>query len=205
MPASVASPADIINIVLASVGHPGRVGHLYDGSAAAKKALDVYAETRDELLRAKDWPFAFRQIAGSAAPTTVSGWAHSFAYPADCIRVRSVSPNPIPSPNYDPAPLLWELFNDQTQSPPIKVILTQVTPVFINYIGQITSMATWEPLFVNALVERLAMRIGPALRREIAPSINASAAEAQAAMADEPQAPNDAAPAPMAQPQGRQQ
>lgn len=192
MAASVNSPADIINLALAVLGVPGRVGNLYDGSAAAKKALDVYAQTRDEVLRAKDWPFALRQVAGVASASVVSGWAFTWTFPADCLRVRSVAPQVIPAPNYDPQPVLWSLFNDKTQNPPTRVITSQITPVTINYVGQVTDMTTWEPLFVDAVVKAVAAKIGPSLR-ELQPAISAENAIEAATGADELQSPNDAA------------
>ena len=178
------------------LGHPGRVGNLYDGSLAAKKALDIYAETRDEVLRTKDWPFALRQVSGAATSpsTTVSGWAHTWVYPTDCLRIRSVAPATIVSPDYDPQPVLWGIFNDQTQTPPTKVITSQITPVTINYVGQITDMTTWEPLFVNALAQALSTKLGPSLRSEIAPQVNVENAIAIAAGADDLAAPNDDMP-----------
>src|ERR1019366_9251122 len=63
MAASVSSPADIINVSLRRIGYKLRVASLYDGSKAAKSALDIYAQTRDEILRQNDWTFAERNIA----------------------------------------------------------------------------------------------------------------------------------------------
>lgn len=191
MVSSVASPADVVNLALAVIGHPGRVANLFDGSDAATKALDVYAQTRDEVLRSKDWSFSLRQAAAVAATAVVSGWAHSWQYPGDCLRLRSVAPHVIPSPNFDPQPVLWQIFNDQTTSPPTRVVLSQITPVDLNYVGRITDMLTWEPLFVDVLVQRLSQRL-TALRREIAPVINPQAALAEA-VPDELLAPDDAA------------
>lgn len=195
MVASVQSPADIVNLALSVLGHSGRVGNLYDGSDAAKKALDVYAETRDEVLREKDWPFALRQAAGvAAASVAVSGWAHGWVYPSDCLRVRSVAPATIPASNFDPQPVLWTIFNNTGTTPATKIILSQITPVSINYVGQVTDMKTWEPLFVDAVVKAIAAKMGPSLRQDIAPIISPATAVNTATMADEPQAPNDAAP-----------
>lgn len=191
MPASVSSPADVVNLALAAIGHPGRVGNLFDGSEAAKKALDVYAEARDQVLRVKDWPFALRQRPGVAGAVVPQGWAHSWAYPDDCIRVRSVTPSPIPSPNYDPRPLEWAIFNDYPVGTGLKLILTQITPIKINYVGQVTDMALWEPLFVEAVVQALAAKLGPSLRKQIAPLIDVQGAIGTAAGADEMLAPDD--------------
>lgn len=187
MTSSVQNPADIINLALVSLGHPGRVGNLLDGSIPAKKALDIYAQTRDETLRLKDWAFALRQVAGASAGSPISGWAYSWTYPTDCLRVRSVAPGTIAALDYDPQPVLWAVFNNGT----LRLILSQISPVNINYVGQITDMTVWDPLFVNTLVQALCLKLGPSLRNEIAPVINLAGALGAATSADELQAPND--------------
>ncbi len=193
MTASVQSPADVVNLALVILGHPHRVGNLYDGSEAAKAALTIYAESRDEVLRAKDWPFALRQASGVAGTSTVAGWTYSWVFPSDCIRLRSVSPQTIPTPNLDPQPVLWTIFNDQTKTPPAKVILSNISPVKLNYVGQITDMTTWEPLFVNAVAEVLATKLAPNLVKQIAPALDPLGAITEAAMTDEAQAPDQTA------------
>ena len=57
------APEDLINNALARIGYKLRIGSIYEGSAAAKKALDVYGQARDGLLRQNDWGFAERNIA----------------------------------------------------------------------------------------------------------------------------------------------
>lgn len=191
MAASTNNPADLINQSLAELGVPHRVGSLYDGSTAAQKALDIYAETRDEVLRSKDWPFALRQANGVSAAANVSGWAHTFNYPSDCLRVRYIAPQVIPTPNNDPQQVLWSIANDVSTA--AKVITTQITPITINYVGQITDPTQWEPLFVSALVQALATKLGPSVRKELAPALNAGQALETAAHADDKLPPNDAA------------
>lgn len=159
----------LINMVLDRIGYPEYIGNIYEGTKQARIALNNYAETRDEVLRSKNWPFALRQVAGSISSGAALpvGWTYAWTYPTDCLRLRAVTPSSIPTPDYDPQPLLWTIFNDQTQSPAAKIILTQITGITLNYVGQITSPLTWEPLFVNALVEALAVKMLPSLRKEI--------------------------------------
>ena len=47
MTASVQSPADAVNIALRKIGYKLRVGSLFEGSLAAKNALDLYFEKLD--------------------------------------------------------------------------------------------------------------------------------------------------------------
>ena len=107
----VQSPADAINVSLRRIGYKLRVASLYDGSKAARSALDIYAQTRDEILRQNDWTFAERNISmtmlkqapvgGYIPPVTWSTtypplpWLFEYAYPTDCLKVRAVKPVPI--------------------------------------------------------------------------------------------------------------
>ena len=61
---AVSSPADVVNLSLVRIGYKERVSWLYDGSNAARAALDIYGQTRDALLRDGDWPFAMRSAVG---------------------------------------------------------------------------------------------------------------------------------------------
>src|ERR1700677_309918 len=107
MPNVVTSPEDLINITLARIGYKGRIGSIWEGSVAAKKVLDIYSQTRDELLRAYDWGFAERNVdlavlkqappggyfpPNTWNPTTYPAlpWAFSYTYPSDCLKVRAV-------------------------------------------------------------------------------------------------------------------
>lgn len=188
---SPTSVEQIINMALDRIGYPEYIGNIFEGTKQARIALNNYAETRDEVLRSKNWPFALRQVAGVTATATIpAGWAFAWNYPTDCLRVRAITPTVIVSPDYDPQSLLWAVFNDQTQSPATKIILTQITGININYVGQVTNPATWEPLFVNALVEALCVKMIPALRGG-QPLINPVGAIDHAGSTSDADAPNN--------------
>ena len=189
MAASVQSPADVVNLAARRIGYKLRVGSLYDGSALAMAALDIYAQTRDETLRGFDWGFAERNVAGTllkqAPPggyNPATGWSSAYpplpyffeyAYPGDCLKVRSVRPTPILIPNFDPRPNLVREYNDSSLNPPQKVILCNVPQAIIVYTGQVTDMTTWEADFVEALAAALGRRLAPGL-------LNAEAAKSAA-------------------------
>lgn len=185
MPASVSSPADVVNVALRRIGYELRVGSLYDGSKASNNALDLYAQTRDELLRQNDWGFAERNISMTAlllktAPAAyVPGqtdwdpalypplpWRYEYQYPDDCLKVRALKAVPILIPNYDPQPNVWSVANDKAfASPPFvrKVILTYVPQAALVYTGQVTDPAQWEADFVEAIAAALGRRLAPGL------------------------------------------
>jgi hypothetical protein len=179
MPASVSSPADVVNVALRRIGYKLRVGSLFEGSFAAKQALDIYAQTRDEILRRDDWQFAERNVAltllkqapagGYIPPTTWTTaypplpWFFEYAYPSDCLKVRTVKSVPLFLPNFDPQPRVWGLENDNSLVPPAKVILCNVPDAILVYTGQVTDPANWEPDFVEAVCAALGRRLAPVL------------------------------------------
>lgn len=179
MVASVSSPADVINAALVRLGYKLRVGSLYDGSYAAKKALDCYGQTRDALLNQGDWGFAERNTlltllkqappGGYIPPLLWSPaypplpWFFEYAYPSDCLRIRSVKPTPIIIPNMDPQPYIFSEDNDTSLTPPARVILCNVPNAILVYVGQETDVTLYNVGFTEALIAALARRLAATL------------------------------------------
>jgi hypothetical protein len=175
----VQSPADAINVSLRRIGYKLRVASLYDGSKAARSALDIYAQTRDEILRQNDWTFAERNIAmvllkqapagGYIPPLVWSSvypplpWLFEYAYPNDCLKVRAVKPVPIFVPEFDPQPCVYGVENDNSLNPPAKVITCNVPNAVLVYTGQVTDPATWEADFVEEFCAALGRRLATGL------------------------------------------
>lgn len=172
-------PADIVNDALVRVGWKQRIGSLYDGSVAAKAALDLYGQTRDELLRDFDWGFAERNVAldlqkvapvgGYTPPLVWSSvypilpWIYQFSYPDDCLKVRALRTTPVFIPNFSPQAVNFRIANDNSFTPAQKVILCNIANPILVYTAQVTNVATWEPSFVEALVAALATKLAPTL------------------------------------------
>src|ERR1700761_2902088 len=181
------APEDVINAALARIGYKLRIGSIYEGSMAAKKALDIYGQTRDELLRQDDWGFAERNVTmtllksapslpgggyGYIPPVTWNATSYpplpyyfQYAYPSDCLKVRAIkSPNTlIVLPNMDPRPRLWKVFNDNTYNPAQKCIASYVANGELVYTGQVTDPTTWESDFVELMIDRLAQLLAPSI------------------------------------------
>jgi hypothetical protein len=179
------SPADIVNQAIARIGYKLRVGSLYDGSIAAKKALDLYAQTRDALLRDGDWPFAERNITGNqlkAAPAQTWGggayvppngwnpvanpplpWLYEYTFPSDCLKVRAVKPTPVFVPNFNPQPNIFAVLNDNAFTPPQRVVCCNIPNAIIVYTGQITDPTTMPSDFISTLADALGEGLSPVL------------------------------------------
>ncbi len=180
MPASVTSPADMINLTLRRIGYNGRVGNLFDGSKAAKAALDLYGQTRDELLRQGEWDFAEVTAALTLLKQAPPGgyipgftpwstaypplpWLFEYARPSDCLKVRAVKGVPLFLPVMDPQPNVFSVGYDSALVPPAQVIMCNVPAAVLTYTGQPTDPSTWEADFIEALAASLGRRLAPNL------------------------------------------
>lgn len=213
MAASLTSPADIVNFALLKIGITWSVGHLYDGSIEAQAALAVYAQTRDDLLREKWWPFARRAnvpltlLKGPPppggynplqpwAPTyPPAGYLYEYLYPSDCIKLGAIIPTPGPMFDLDPKPAVFRIDNDNslvTNAGAVttakKVILTNMPAALAVYVGQVTDPTLWEPMFTMSFIDKLAAVLAVALPHavELAKAETAEAA-VQTEMADQKQ------------------
>ncbi len=179
MTASVTSPADLVNVALRRIGYKLRIGNLYDGSEAAKIALDIYAQTRDEFLRQDDLDFAERNLTMTLLKQAPPGgyvpplmwstaypslpWLFEYVYPSDCLKVRAIRGQTVYVLDFDPQPVVFMVENDNSYSPPQKVILCNVPNAILTYTGQITDLTTWEADSVEAFAAILGRRLAPAL------------------------------------------
>jgi len=168
---------ELVNQALRRTSYKIEIGYIYEGSEASRAALTLYSQTRDDVLRSKDWPFARRTVALTLLKTAPVGgysattwtdayppapWVYEYAYPTDCLEMRSVRPTPILMPEMDPQPNIFIIANDTTQTP-AKVVLTNLRGALGVYTGRIEDMTQWEPMFTEAFVEAFARRLAEAL------------------------------------------
>lgn len=180
----------IINQGLRAGGVPMRVEDYFEGSDAAKVALEILSQARDELLRIKDWSFSRRILSltllkgpppdGGYNVTQqwsnvypAPGWLYEFSYPGDCLDLRAIISPPFGvMPDLDPVPATFRIDNDLTPvvsgapptaaGPPAKVIYCNVTNAIGVYRAQIIDPGEWEPGFTAALVASLGKKFAVA-------------------------------------------
>lgn len=187
---------DILNQALRRLGNQTPIGNIWEGSRASRAGLELYGQTRDDLLRSKDWPFSQRDatltLLKTAPPFGYNGqpwtsaspmlpWIYEYAYPASCIRVRSVRPAPVLMPQFDPAPSNFTIANDPTVNPS-KVVLTNLANATAVITAQITDPGQWESMFVEALVDALARRLAIPIGGADAQGVQMKAGEEQQAV-----------------------
>jgi len=177
MASSVNSPEDCINLALVRIGYKNRVGSIWEGSMAAKKSLDIYAQTRDAVLREGDWQFAEQIVAatltGNAAPFP---WTYEYTYPANCLKIRNIFSSTYTTDTNNPTPTLWTVADSAAA---VKVIWSKATGATLVYTAQVTNPANWEPGFVEALVAALGRRLAAVL---VSPDVAKAEADDETAM-----------------------
>ena len=193
MSSSVTTPAQVVNIALGRINPSKRIGSLYDGSPWARAALTIYGQTRDALIRNGDWQFAERLVSGVLLKTAppigyfdnpwtpaypAPPWLFQYAYPDDCLDVRSVRHASTFLPNFNPIFNRFSVENDKSYPTPVKVVLCDVPSALITYAGQVTDPSTWEPDFVEAMAAALARRLAPIKDHSL---VSLEAADEQAA------------------------
>lgn len=182
--ATYSQPEDVVNAALAEIGWERRVADLYEGSRAARLALQVYGQVRDQVLASRDWHFA-RARAELATPlkTRISAygaawlpaseppppWLYEYAVPADLIRPLAIMEMPTwPGVQYDPRAALWELADDtlidaQTGANGSRVILANLKPAVLVYTSRILDPTQWDALFTASLILSLGRPLMAAL------------------------------------------
>lgn len=177
------SAADIVNDSLVKIGYKNQIASLYDGSEVAQAALAIYGQTRDSLLRETDYGFAQRSINLTVLKTAPAnylfgwtsaypppGWSYEYAYPDDCLKVRSIKQAPIFVQNADPQYNAFSISNDNYLVPPVRVILTNVANALLNYTGRVTDPTQWSvdfsEAFANAFADALVVGFGQAQEKQ---------------------------------------
>lgn len=177
MSAVLSTVEDIVNDALVRLGAKKRVGSIYDGTDMARAALDIYGQTRDDMLRSFAWGFAERNITltlqktapvGGYLPPTywtsaypILPWIYQYAWPEDCLKIRALRCSYPLIPVFDPSPVNFRVANDNSFTPSQKVILCNLQNAILVYTGQVTDPSVWEPKFTECLIAGLARRLAP--------------------------------------------
>lgn len=151
--------AQICNIALARIGNTALIDSLAEATAEAQACAALYAQHRDALLCAHEWPFATRRATlAEFAGVERSGWAHAYALPADCLMPRDLwfgARRLRPDQR-----AVYEIEDDDAAA----VLLTDLeAPVELLYTARIETVPRYPPGFVDALAWSLAKDLAIAL------------------------------------------
>lgn len=145
------------NGALAKIGEPP-ISSLSDKKrAAARHCLRFFAETRDALLRDKDWEFARNSCSPAAQPARPNPeWSFRYVMPADCVAVVRIG-------RFNPP---WE---SPSSGDDVTVAIfcdTNETAPTIWYTRRVVNPAQWNPLFRELFKTALAAKVNPIIGRD---------------------------------------
>ena len=144
----------IINQSLDMVGYKRHIGSIWDGSAAARVALNAYAETRDEVLAMQPWMFAraFATLSTSAVLTPPVG-LRVWARPANAIVILDVYQSTLMTSE----PTRWfERYHADT-----RLILTSFLSAEAAMTQRVLDPDDWSPDFTSVVIQALARKLAP--------------------------------------------
>jgi hypothetical protein len=150
----IESETSLANMALSKIGAARITDIDSDTSVQAIQCQLHFDQTRDALLRSFEWNFAIAQAPLSEDSSTPTfHYDHQFLLPDDFIRVTK---------NYDGGDH-WEIQG--------QLLLTDEDSVDLEYVAQITDTTTFDPLFIEVLVLRLALKMLHPLAGTNAPNL----------------------------------
>ena len=155
--------AAVVNQSLELIAAQTTITDLNDGTVLGNAAGVIYTPLVQMLLRQLDPDFARKTAAlVSATGTPLLPYSYEYTYPAECLRTRQVRP-PGSGPGaladpFDPLPVRWAVAFDSSS----KVILTNQQNAFLVYTTNIVTETFWDPLFLQVVVDRLAVPLSMA-------------------------------------------
>lgn len=148
------SVVKICNMALSHIGAKSNIESLTESSAEASVCNLWYDWTRRQMLELHEWKFAKKRVAVPLLETEPnSQWLYRYEYPSDCVKARLIE-NPT-GPNEDVIPFSIENTSDGLS---LSVLTSQEEAVLI-YTFDLTNVALFSSIFVDALSWRLAAEI----------------------------------------------
>lgn len=142
---------DICNLSLSRIGAKAvtEAQITADTDPRAQHCNRHYEQTRDALIRSHWWRFASDRVALVATDTPDFEWSNAFTLPDDFLRMKSIFED---NNTVDKTSLLPYALEDD-------ILLYSESTCQIRYIKQVTTIADFDPLFIEALVLQLALKL----------------------------------------------
>lgn len=175
------TPSNIANIALAQMGAQNLPIAIKpaDSTQEAIVADLLYDQVIFAILRQNNWDFARKSLTltllktATGAPWSTAQppppWEYEYAYPADCVQLRAVAPQPTTTgtpgggdPN-DPAPILFAVAMDDSSMTELKTILSNQASAIGIYTANVTDPTLWESSFTEAVIRMLSSELAYAL------------------------------------------
>lgn len=163
----------ICNESLDLIGYKRHITSIWDGSKAARIALNAWAETRDALLtkqqprwakrddelalvRSAPQPWGYAETAWNSTSYPDLPWLYEYELPDDCLVPLQLKPRLLTLPNWRPRPVSFRYKRNGVDGR--YTVLTNQADAILTCIYSVRNPAMWEMDFVEALVQILAKK-----------------------------------------------
>lgn len=158
----------VCNQALDLIGYKRHIGHILEGSLAARIAIDIWAESRDEVLTALPWNFArayeAMTLTGQVAHPP---WRFEYIYPGSSVKLLMVKPS---GNTLDPQPVRWAENFDVRVTAPGRTVLTNINQAIAVYTARVLDPNGWPAEYTEMIIRILAQKfqssLGQGERRE---------------------------------------
>jgi hypothetical protein len=175
------------NQALDLVGYTRHIGNIYEGTKAARIALDIWSETRDALLQTMrpDWARQdIRLTLNKSAPAIVNGmadytgvtwtdgahpalpWLYEYAYPTNCIEPLQIKGEIRFLPRWRPRA---NTFRVRSLGGSMVILSNQAAAILV-CVAKVTDPNLWHEEFIEAMIQILARKF----EAELAPQRRAA-------------------------------
>jgi hypothetical protein len=166
----MSSEVEICNLALAHLGDSATVASIDppEGSSQAEHCQRWYPIARNSLLELQEWSFATTRALLAELVNPFPQWQHSYARPADCLKVLAILPADAASDIAACAGYTPQAFTTETDaSTGNQIVLTNQANALVRYTRLVTDTSKFSPLFTDALGWYLASYLaGPVLKGE---------------------------------------
>lgn len=166
----------IVNNALDQIGYSRRIGSIYEGTPAARAALDLWAQTRDSLLYTqephwakKDAPLVLAKIAPNIQGSTAQydlipwsniypplPWLYEYSLPLDNLKPLQIKPQAAFLPVWRPRA---QSFRHTILDTGQEVLLTNTPDAILTYIYKVFDPDLWHQDFQDAVIQTLAQKM----------------------------------------------
>ena len=144
------TPTDICNQALSLI-NAGRIRSMTEETEPARQCRLHYDLTRKVLLEQFEWNFARKRERAVLSEHKIDGWGYVYAYPEKCVRILAV----IPQGERYRAEKQRE-YDVYVTDNNTKYIVSDVPLMHIDYVYDVTDADVMNPIFVKALVYKMA-------------------------------------------------
>jgi len=165
----------ICNQALDLIGYKRHIGSVWDGSPAARVALNAWGDTRDTLLMAmrpdfsiwddpltpwKTAPPYYDDIRVWTSDTDPDlPWRYEYILPTDCLVPLAIKPRPHYLPIWRPLPMRFRVKDAHGTS----VLLGDDPAPILTSVHSVIAVDLWHNDFIEGMVRVLANKFAPAL------------------------------------------